>query len=196
MIFSQKEINRERRPDITGWHIVTASVEYPRVYLLPGRTALNKLTFTALIGMFLLSAPLMAEEVRHRYLEPANVAPALGQYSLGVETTGDLRWVHVAGQTGVRKDGSIPKDFATQATVAMENIRGILAEAGMGWEDVVSYRVYMTHREDMDAWRTLGKDLLAGAKPAGTLVFVSGLVHPDWRIEIEATAARDVSDNR
>lgn len=132
-----------------------------------------------------------AEEVVHRYLEPDSVAPALGQYSLGVETTGDVRWVHVAGQTGIRKDGSIPGDFATQARVAVDNIRAILAEGGMGWGDVVSYRVYMTHREDMDEWRTLGKELLAGARPAGTLVFVSGLVHPDWRIEIEVTAARE-----
>ena len=155
---------------------------------------MNTVKISAAIGLLMVAKLLSAEEVRHRYLEPEGVAPALGQYSLGVETAGDVRWVHVAGQTGVRNDGSIPEHFTAQAEVAMENIRAILAEGGMAWEDVVSYRVYMTHREDMDAWRTIGKDLLAGAKPAGTLVFVSGLVHPDWRIEIEVTAARDMSD--
>lgn len=136
------------------------------------------------------SVSVAKEDVAHRYLAPDNVAPALGQYSLGVETTAGLRWVYVAGQTGVRKDGSIPKDFATQARIATDSVKAILAEAGMGWEDVVSYTIYMTHREDMEEWRTLGRELLAGAKPAGTLVFVSGLVHPDWRIEIEARAAK------
>lgn len=142
--------------------------------------------------LLLLSAPILPAEpnTSHRYLAPDKVHPALGQYSLGVEFSANQRRVHVAGQTGIRQDGSIPQDFATQARIAIDNVKAILAEAGMGWEDVVSYTIYMTRREDLDTWRKLAGDLLAGGKPAGTLVLVSGLVHPDWRIEIEARAAK------
>jgi enamine deaminase RidA (YjgF/YER057c/UK114 family) len=135
-----------------------------------------------------------ADEISHTYLSPESVPPAMGQYSLGVSTSENMRWVHVAGQTGIRKDGSVPKDFETQTRIIIANIKAILKEAEMQWTDVVSYNIYMTHREDLQIWRKLAPELLAGAKPAGTLVLVSGLVHPDWRIEIEVKAAKRQKD--
>lgn len=149
-----------------------------------------RLTISLLV--LVTSLGVVAQDGDHRYLAPVSVAPPMGHYSQGVETTADSWWVHVAGQVGVRRDGSFPDDFAGQARQAVKNVRDVLQEGGMRWEHVVSYRVYLTDRGDFEQWRELSSELLAGAKPAGTLVFVSGLAHPDWRIEIEATAARAI----
>ena len=151
---------------------------------------MNKIKLITLSQLFFYTSILPADEIDHTYLAPATVSPAMGQYSHGVETSENVRWVHIAGQTGVRKDGSIPPDFETQTRIIVENIKAILNEADMSWSDAVSYNIYMTHREDLEIWRKLAPELLAGAKPAGTLVFVSGLVHPDWRIEFEVKAAK------
>lgn len=150
---------------------------------------------TLILTLFIISSAVLAgdENSTIRQLRPDSIAPALGTYSLGVATPNNYRWVHVAGQTGVRKDRTSPKDFATQARIAMANVKAILAEADMDWSDVVSFNIYMTHREDLEVWKTLGKELFGDARPAGTLVFVAGLVHPDWRIEIEATAAKKMA---
>jgi len=151
---------------------------------------MSTLKLGVFLPFFFYTSFLFAGEISHDYLAPETVSPALGEYSLGVASERNLRWVHIAGQTGIRKDGSIPKDFESQARIIMENIKAILKEADMEWTDVVSYSVFMTHREDLKEWRKLAPELLAGAKPAGTLVLVNGLVHPDWRIEIEAIAAK------
>ena len=142
------------------------------------------------LTLFTTSAISADKQAVSRYLSPQSIRPALGAYSHGVETVGAKRWVHVAGQTGIRKDGSIPDDFETQARVAMDNVKAILAEANMSWDDVVSFRLFMTDRDDLEVWKKLGNELFGKARPAGTLVFVAGLVHPKWRIEIEATAAK------
>lgn len=152
-----------------------------------GKTGSFVLTVVLLFSSFSICA---TDNKVSRYLSPDSLRPPLGAYSHGVETRNPTRWVHVAGQTGVHQDGSSPDDFETQARLAMNNVKTILAEADMGLNDIVSYRIYMTHREDLDVWKTLSKQLFADARPAGTLVFVAGLAHPKWRIEIEASAAR------
>ena len=62
---------------------------------------------------------------------------ALGPYSQGVVAAGEM--IFVSGQipidpaTGALVDG----DVAAQATRCMENIKAILAEAGVGMENIV-----------------------------------------------------------
>jgi enamine deaminase RidA (YjgF/YER057c/UK114 family) len=60
----------------------------------------------------------------------------------------------------------------------------------MGLQDLVKVTVFLTRPIDIPAYRHIRDQALAGARPASTLLIVAGLAHPDWLIEIEATAAR------
>ena len=79
-------------------------------------------------------------------------------------------------------------DFEAQAEQAMTNLSRVLAAAGASIQDVVKYVVYMTRREDLPAWRLVRRRYFTGQPPAVMLVFVAGLAHPDFLIEIEAVA--------
>ena len=50
--------------------------------------------------------------------------------------------------------------------------------------------IFLTSRDDLPAFREIRTQIMGDARPASTLVIVSGLAHPDWRIEIEGAAAR------
>jgi enamine deaminase RidA (YjgF/YER057c/UK114 family) len=97
--------------------------------------------------------------------------------------------VAVAG-TAAFKDGApfAPGDAAAQTRHILEVIARALAEAGASIGDVVRYRVFVTDIADYDAVGTeLGK-IFGNARPAGTLVGNSTLIHPDLVVEIEVDA--------
>jgi len=39
---------------------------------------------------------------------PPSLHPPFSAYSLGMEVSGAERWLHLSGQVGVKKDGSVP----------------------------------------------------------------------------------------
>ena len=60
---------------------------------------------------------------------------------------GDI--LYMSGQMGFRDDGSLPEDMAGQARQTMENIRAVLASAGLGFGDVFHCTVMLA---DMSQW--------------------------------------------
>jgi len=99
--------------------------------------------------------------------------------------------VHVAGTGPVGADGA---DAATQTRHTLELIRRALEEAGARLEEVVRTRMYLTHVEDWEAVGRVHGEFFASIRPAATMVVVAKLLHPEWRIEIEADAA--IGDSR
>ena len=130
----------------------------------------------------------MAETLHPRY-DPDGAPPPFSTYSQMVEIPADRRSFHVSGQVGVRPDGSLPDSGEAQMRQAWENVLAILAGAGLGPEHLVKVVGYITRPDLTPAFRTARDDLLAGARPASTLVGVPFLAHPDWQVEIEAIAA-------
>ena len=61
----------------------------------------------------------------------------------------------------------------------------------MGIDDVVMLRIFLTRREDLAALRKVRGEIFGDRCIPSTLVFVSGLVDPDWLVELEVTAATD-----
>lgn len=120
---------------------------------------------------------------------PAEVAPPFSAYSHAVEGGADLRWLHISGQVGVEADGSLAESSASQIDQTWLNVLAILAGARMGPHDLVKVTAYLTDREDIGLFREIRDARLEGAQPASTLVVVSGLADPEWRVEIEAVAA-------
>lgn len=123
---------------------------------------------------------------------PDTIAPPFSQYSHGVQSPAGARWLHVAGQVGIRPDGAIPDGVAAQTAGAFDNIKAILADAGMDMNDVVKVTVYLTRDdpESIRAYREARDEAQGDARPASTLVVVTALAHPDWLVEVEAIAAR------
>lgn len=122
---------------------------------------------------------------------PASIAPpARNLYAHGVESPTGSRLLHVAGQVGVQKDGSIPDGVAAQTEVIMQNLKAILADAGMGFEDVVKINAYLLKPEDIFVYAEVRNRYFAGSPPATTAIVVSGLAVPEWKVELDAVAAK------
>ena len=85
----------------------------------------------------------------HKPLSPASIHPPFSRYSLGIEVSSRSRYVFCSGQIGIAADGSIPADCAGQARVCFDNIAAVLAEAGMGFGDVVKLNAFVTGREHL-----------------------------------------------
>ena len=115
----------------------------------------------------------------NRY-NPDSIAPPFSPYSQGVEVPTGARTIYVAGQVGVRPDGTVPEDMEEQTAQAFQNIQSVLREKGMDLEDLVETRTYMINKDDLPGYR-------AGR----ARVFGTGLAQPDWKIEICAIAAKE-----
>jgi 2-iminobutanoate/2-iminopropanoate deaminase len=114
-----------------------------------------------------------------------------GRFSHVGEIGPNARIFHLAGQTGGRVDGSVAADFAGQARQVYANIAQVLAECGMSWQNVVKVTTYLTDPADMDVWRGIQKAAFGDVVPASTLLFISRLARPEYKIEVEAIAAKD-----
>jgi enamine deaminase RidA (YjgF/YER057c/UK114 family) len=90
-----------------------------------------------------------------------------------------------------RPDDSVPDDVGAQAELCFANIAAILGEAGLGLKDVVRINAYITDRADMQGYMAVRDRLFPGVPPASTLVIVSGFTRPEFKVEIEVTAAGD-----
>ena len=55
-------------------------------------------------------------------------------------------------------------------------------------DDIVKLTTYLTERAHLDAFRRVRNRFFTDAFPPNTLLFVSGLAHPDYLVEIEAVA--------
>ena len=124
-----------------------------------------------------------------RFLTPKSIRPPFARYSHGVEVPAGKRLVICSGQLGVGPDDSIPEDAGAQAELCFSNIVAVLAEAGLGLEDVVRINAYVTDRAYMKAYMDVRDRLVADPPPASTLMIVSGFSRPEFKVEIEAIAA-------
>ena len=114
---------------------------------------------------------------------------AVPNYCHGMLVSDANKWLHLSGQVGVRSDGTVPSDFQDQCRQAFLNIAACLREAGMAFEDVIMLRIYLTDRSDLDALRRIRSEFFGDRQVSSTLVFVSGLVDPSWRVELEIVSA-------
>lgn len=126
----------------------------------------------------------------HKKHNPPELAPAYSHYVNGTEVEPGLRWLYVSGQCGVRPDGSIPSDFATQCEVALANVLAVLKSGGMGPKDIVKVTFFMTDRNDLRQAREIRDRKLENVAVSSTLIFVSGMILPEFKIEIECVAAK------
>ncbi|HET7769792.1 MAG TPA: RidA family protein [Chloroflexota bacterium] len=123
-------------------------------------------------------------------LKAHNPQTPLANYSHGIEVPPNARWLHISGQVAVDNDGRTPQRFEDQVQLVFDNLRAVLAKAGMSPKDLVKVNVYLLRPEDIPALRAARDAFQGDARPASTLVIVSRLVRPEWLVEIEAVAAQ------
>ena len=122
---------------------------------------------------------------------PATVVEAFGGgYSQALEIQPGARLMFTAGQVGMAPDGTTADGFAAQADQTWANVLALLAEGGMGVDDIVKITGYVVGHENFPAYAAARKKALGGVRPASTAIIVPALALPEWLIEIEAVAAK------
>ena len=124
-----------------------------------------------------------------RHLVPAGIRKPFARYSHAVEVQAGARLLLCSGQLGIAENDNIPDDAGTQAELCFKAIGLCLAEAGMGFADIVRINAYVTAREYMAPYMVVRDRYAASPAPASTLMIVSGFTRPEFKVEIEALAA-------
>ena len=101
-------------------------------------------------------------------------------------TVGDR--VLVAGTAPVQDDGEVDPDPGVQAFRCLEIILTALAQVGAAPEHVVRTRMYVTDPSYADAVGRVHGKVFGDIRPVSTMVVVSALLDPAWKVEIEAEA--------
>jgi 2-iminobutanoate/2-iminopropanoate deaminase len=127
----------------------------------------------------------------HRPVSPSAIRAPFARYSHGVLVAPGARMLFASGQLGVAPDDTVPEDIEAQAVLCFENIGAILAEAGMGFADVVRFNAFVTDRAYFPVYGAVRSRYVSGEAFASTLVVVAGFARPEFKIEVEVTAARE-----
>lgn len=112
---------------------------------------------------------------------------AIGPYSQAIKATGSF--LFCSGQIPLTPAGDLVQgDVKTQAKQCMENIAGLLAEAGVGFGNIVKTTIFLSSMEHFAAVNEVYGSYFDAAPPARSTVAVAGLPkNVDVEIEVIAT---------
>jgi 2-iminobutanoate/2-iminopropanoate deaminase len=99
---------------------------------------------------------------------------AIGPYSQAIQV-GD--WIYTSGQVGLDPATGelVSSDFGAQARRTFENLKAVLAAAGLDFPHVVKATVYLTDMANFQALNAVYSAFMGDHKPARTTVAVAGL---------------------
>lgn len=98
--------------------------------------------------------------------------------------------LYTSGQLGlIPATGELPQGVEAQAAQALDNLKAVLAAAGMGLEDVVKTTVFLADMNDFAAINAVYAQYFPGEAPARSCVQAAAL--PKGALfEIEAVAVK------
>jgi 2-iminobutanoate/2-iminopropanoate deaminase len=120
---------------------------------------------------------------------PGVIHAPVGRYVHQIEVTNPTRLLFISGQVGMEADGSIPDDPVDQLGVAFENVVRNLGAAGMGVDSLTKVTIYVVGEMDRDRRRREIDQHLGEHVSCSTLVYVSALASPEYKVEVDAWAA-------
>ncbi|MFI9624238.1 RidA family protein [Streptomyces sp. NPDC052042] len=109
-------------------------------------------------------------------------------YSRAVQLPNGL--VLVSGCTSVENGQISPGGPYEQTVTSFKVAFDALKQLGLGREDVVRTRMYVTHARDVDEVGRAHKELFDDVRPAASMLIVAGLVDPSLVVEVEVEAYR------
>ncbi|MBN8533222.1 MAG: RidA family protein [Rhizobiales bacterium] len=129
-----------------------------------------------------------------RPIIPRSIAAPPSRYAHGVVHSARARRLVIAGQVGMRIDGTIPDDLVEQMEIAWDNLTAVLAEAGMNISDLIKINVFVTVPGSVGLYRTIRDRRLGRHLCAATYLEVAGLVAPNILFEIDGEAVCEEPD--
>ena len=128
--------------------------------------------------------------MKKTHIKPEAMHAPFSHYSHAVAVEGAQRIIFCAGQVAGDAEGNIlePGDFEAQGELVIANIRKVLAEADATLSDIVKLVSYVCSPHDVQNLRTLVQKYFPENPPANTICVLRGLAHPDYLLEIDATA--------
>lgn len=123
---------------------------------------------------------------------PETIHAPIGRYVHQVELDSPSKLLFISGQVGMRFDGSVPEDAVDQLEVALENVVRNLEAAGLETTDLVKATTYVVIGAPMDLTRRRAvlERIFGDHIATSTLVYVAGLAAPEYKVEVDAWAAR------
>jgi enamine deaminase RidA (YjgF/YER057c/UK114 family) len=130
------------------------------------------------------------------FVNPADVHAPVGPYSHTAVVPPGTELIFVAGQVGMRRDGTVPTAFAAQADLAFANLCACLAAHGVGAEAVVKLGVFLVPGQDFELLRVARERHFGVHRPTSTTVYVPLLANPTLLVEVDAVAVRAVPSQK
>lgn len=122
-------------------------------------------------------------------LNPPLLPAATGNYTHGVQVDGAERLVFVSGQVPWGDDqGKIPDSFEEQCRMVWRNVLAVLAESGLGVQNLVKVTTYLSDRQYRALNSKIREEILGEHAPALTII-ICDIYAEEWLLEIEAIAA-------
>jgi 2-iminobutanoate/2-iminopropanoate deaminase len=111
---------------------------------------------------------------------------AVGPYSLAIDADGT---VYISGQIHLDPASGklVEGDIGMQTRQCLENLKSILAAAGLGFEHLVKTTVFLADMADFPAMNAVYETYMVAPYPARSTIEVAGLPL-GARVEIEAIA--------
>lgn len=113
-------------------------------------------------------------------------------FSQAVVTSGPVKTIYIGGQDAVDMSGSIvgKGDLKAQTEQVLNNIQAALEAGGAGIEHVVKWNIYLVQGQSLQEGYEVFQRFWGNRPnpPAVSSMFVSGLAHPDFLLEMDAVA--------
>ncbi|PPD14668.1 MAG: enamine deaminase RidA [Methylobacterium sp.] len=119
---------------------------------------------------------------------PPAIYPTGPDYRHALEVREPRRFLFVSGTMGLDPAGAPGKDLEQQLGLIWDNLRMILASAGMGVDNIVRLTSYLRDRAYVTANQDARIAALKGRAIPTTAIVVDTLER-DWLVEIEIIAA-------
>ena len=121
-------------------------------------------------------------------IQTSRAPAAIGPYSQATEEQG---WVFCSGQIGLDpKSGAlVAGGIEAETRRALENLREVLAEAGLGFHDIIKTTIFLADLGDFDVVNRIYGEHLSAPYPARSTVQAAALPRKA-RVEIEAIAMK------
>ena len=126
------------------------------------------------------------------YRNPVDVHPPMAAYTHQIEVREPVRWLVMSGQLGKMEDGTVPDDPLRQLDVAFDNIARNLHAAQMEMHDLVKLTIYLVGDFDVQQRRAVISAHLKEPHPCVTLLMITALADPIYKVEIDAWAAQSI----